>query len=261
MIKNSYCRSNNEEITRNYESKITQINELLTSYGTRVDALEHKGEETIDDKVNAIETNVVSKIDDKIDMKISIAKADVEAKIENVENDLETFNKTLTHRIDEIEGGSRSPRHRPITPYQNENAKKKRVKSAARQYNGPNKKLEEMKRWLEYQRKFTANEVKKHTDKFKDTQDNIYPKIDTSFLQRGSKSDLKRHQYDNVMHPYQSTVDDLLKSRYASQLDASSKLPPVNSSADMNRRSSPGKSNMTVIDFDTLDKVTVHKRK
>jgi len=42
----------------------------------------------------------------------------------------------------------------------------------------------------------------------------MHPKVNTSFDLSGRKSDLIRKQYENVTHPYQSTVDDLLKSKY-----------------------------------------------
>lgn len=111
-----------------------------------------------------------------------------------------------------------------------------------------------MRRWLEYQRKYTADEIRKRTEQFKEMQEAMHPKIDTSKVDH-SKSE-KRKMYDNVTHPYQSTVDDLLRSRYASKKDDSINLPPVKSEA---RKTSPGK--MTVVEFDDLDKVTIHKRK
>jgi len=49
----------------------------------------------------------------------------------------------------------------PLTPKEEEPLKKKRVKSAVKRRTIHGKKLEEMRRWLEYQRKFTAQEIKK----------------------------------------------------------------------------------------------------
>jgi hypothetical protein len=159
---------------------------------------------------------------------------------------------------------------RPTTPYVDQKPKKKRVKSAAKRHlNIPNKKLEEMRRWLEYQRKFTAEEIKKRTDKFKELQESMHPKIDTSVDRNESQSDIRRRytNYDDITHPYQSTVDDLLRSRYASRLEdlvkkqelaeAHDHLPPLKHDS---RRTSPGKP-LTLIEFDDLDQVIIHKRK
>ena len=62
--------------------------------------------------------------------------------------------------------------------------------------------------------------------------------------------------YDNVTHPYQSTVVDLMKSRYEDRFDGSINLPQVNTGV---RKTSPGK--LTVVEFDDLDRIVVHKRR
>ena len=45
-------------------------------------------------------------------------------------------------------------------------------------------KLEEMKRWLEYQRKYTAEEIKKRTDQFKEAQDAINSKLNIYMIKK-----------------------------------------------------------------------------
>lgn len=60
-----------------------------------------------------------------------------------------------------------------------------------------------------------------------------------------------------MTHPYQSTVDDLLKSRYAGKLDSPLILPPVDFDANKTSLGNP----LTVIGFDDLDRVVIHKRK
>lgn len=135
---------------------------------------------------------------------------------------------------------------------------KKRVKSAVkRPKNYPNQKLEEMRRWLEYQRKFTAEELKKRSEIFKEAHEER-TKIDTTHEREPSRTDIKRRykNYDQVTHPYQSTVDDLLRSRYAMP-DEPFSLPAVKSEV---KRTSPGRP-LTLIGFDDLDSVSVHKRK
>ena len=66
-----------------------------------------------------------------------------------------------------------------------------------------------------------------------------------------------RRKYDKVTHPYQSTVDDLLKSKIERKVHGSYNFPPVNIDS---RKQSSG-TPLTLIEFDDLDKVVVHKRK
>ena len=111
-----------------------------------------------------------------------------------------------------------------------------------------------MKRWLDYQRKYTAEEVKKRTEQFKETQEAMQSRRD--LFEKESEKDFKRKFFDSVTHPYQSTVDDLMKSRYGNRLDDSINFPPVKTEV---RKTSPGK--LTVVEFDDLDRIVVHKRK
>ena len=182
---------------------------------------------------------------------------DLTTRIEYVEKDVDDLTKSVNQRFQTLAMANSEVNIAPITPYNEEDGdKKKRVQSAFKRSNVPNTKLEEMKRWLEYQRKFTAEEIKKKTDQFKEMQDNIYPKFDFHEKENAKSEMRRKNKYNKITHPYQSTVDDLMRSRFESRFDDSVMLPPVRTSKN---KISPGK--LTVIEFDDLDKVSVHKRR
>lgn len=224
-----------------YENQIQQVkadtDKQLAEFESRVGEITNKMDKILkdendldNDKAKIIEENVTKNIDNKVDFRLGIVKDDLNTRIDDLQANVGMFvslifldevAKNFNDKLQQITaqtGGTR-----PTTPYNDEiKKKKKRVKSAAkRMSNIPNKKLEEMRRWLEYQRKFTADEVKKRTDKYKEMHDGLYPKIDTNMERKESNSDIRRryNNYDQVTHPYQSTVDDLLRSRYASRID------------------------------------------
>lgn len=125
-------------------------------------------------------------------------KDELNSRIDDVEyNVTNLINDKFNHLTPAASQNLKPDEHKPVYE-EHRPAPKKRVKSAARRPQNNGKKLEEMRRWLEYQRKFTAEEIKKRTEHFKDQQEQMHPKIDTSYERDGSRSELKRVNYDQV---------------------------------------------------------------
>lgn len=255
-LQKQACTESKQGIFEAYDPRLESLEDQVKTCADKIQTMDKNEGDFTDSKVKEIEHNVTSKIDHKIDYQITLTRNDLNARIDDVEKEVHDLSNSVNERLQNL---GTNEFVRPATAHE-EVEKKKRVKSAVRRStNIPNKKLEEMRRWLEYQRRYTAEEIKKRSEHFKEVQESMYPKIDTSVDREASKSDFKRRytNYENITHPYQSTVDDLLRSRYAGKPDDSMSLPPVKSE---DRKASPGKP-ITLVEFDDLDKIVIHKRK
>ncbi|CAI2387883.1 unnamed protein product [Moneuplotes crassus] len=222
------------------DDHFTHLNDVLTKI---------ENFDSTADKLKNLEENLDAQLGSRIDSKLTETKSELEEKINEVDQKLNNF-------IDEYNEAAECPRD---SPYQtsSQGDSRKRVKSAVKRVN-QGKKLEEMRKWLEYQRRYTAEEIKKRTDEFKEQQEVMFPKVNTSIEISGSKSDAMRKHYQNITHPYQSTVDDLIKSNLEQDQAESYNFRPASSNeVRKNLKSRP----LTLIEFDDLDKISVHKRR
>lgn len=237
-------KANLEVTEKETKTRVETLEIENREYGLQIEKLKGlEGMQGVHKKVAELEQRVMEEVDEKLTSRVEETKEYLETKISEVDN---KFNEMFQNM-----NSSPSGQETHLEP-------KKRVQSAAKRRVSKSKKLEEMRKWLEYQRKFTAQEIKKRTEQFKEHEDGIFPKVNTSIELNGSKSDAFRKQYNNVTHPYQSTVDDLMKSGMEQDPMETYNFRPVSSNeVRKNSKTKP----LQLFEFDDLDKVVIHKRK
>jgi hypothetical protein len=150
-----------------YNIKFTDIDNLIVNLKTKVTSIEKSVEVIIEDEAKRVIEVIPEKIEEKqidtpidpstsIDYKLDLMKEELTTRIDDVENNVTEMINDRFQNIAVSESHNMKPVYTEPIP-----VKKKRVKSAAKQPHLPSSKLEEMRRWLEYQRNYTAGEIRK----------------------------------------------------------------------------------------------------
>jgi len=163
----------NNKITN--EEKLVDLNSAIDKISKNMQKLQGIESQISEDQMKELNENLHSQFDSKVDMKLDETKNELNLRIDGLEENFSSLAKNVDEKL---RGMNNSPTQHIPTP---KDSLKKRVKSAAKKRNINGKKLEEMRRWLEYQRRFTADEIKKKTDQFKEQQDSLHPKINQTF--------------------------------------------------------------------------------
>jgi hypothetical protein len=150
-----------------YNIKFTDIDNLIVNLKTKVTSIEKSVVDIIEDESKRVPEVIPHKIEDKqhdkhldpstsIDYKLDLMKEELTTRIDDVENNVTEMINEKFQNIEVSASHNLKPVYTEPIP-----VKKKRVKSAAKQPHLPSSKLEEMRRWLEYQRNYTAGEIRK----------------------------------------------------------------------------------------------------